>query len=142
MLIARPQLKASVMPPDVSRVEVRLNMSAKCLLLTLVLCLAVNAVAQQASSGGAGKLAGMVTDPVGVYVSGARVVIKGKRLKRELWSENDGTYSVDLPPGTYSVRVTHPGFVPVRKRVRITGEAITKLDVLFRLDPKNFVTVY
>jgi hypothetical protein len=97
----------------------------------------VNAVSQQLSSDGNGKLAGMVSDPVGLIVPGARVVIKGKRLRKELWSENDGTYLVDLPPGTYSVRVTHPGFVPVRRRVQITRDAVAKLDVGFHIDPKN-----
>ena len=117
-------------------------MLAKSLLLALVLCLTVNAVAQQAPSSGNGKLAGMVSDPVGVEVPSARIFIKGKRLKRELSPRDDGTYSIDLPPGTYSIRFTHPGFVPVRKRVRVTRDAVTKLDVGFRIDPKNSVTVY
>lgn len=114
----------------------------KSLLLVFVLCLTVNAAAQQAPSSGNGRLAGMVSDPLGVYVPGARVVIEGKRLKRKLWSGNDGTYTVELPAGTYSVRLAHPGFVSVRKRVRITRDAVTKLEVLFKLDPKNFATVY
>jgi hypothetical protein len=116
-------------------------MLAKTLLLALVICLTVNAVAQQAPSGGNGKLAGMLSDPIGV-VPGARIVIKGKGLKRELWSSDEGTYSVDLPPGTYSVRFTHPGYVPVRKRVRITRDEVTKLDVRFSPDMKKSATVY
>jgi hypothetical protein len=117
-------------------------MLAKALLLALVLCLTVTAVAQQAPSGGNGKLSGMVADPMGAEVPGASILIKGQRLRRELSPKDDGTYSVDLPPGTYSIRFTHPGFLPVRKRVRITRDTITKLDVRFRLDPKNFETVY
>jgi hypothetical protein len=131
-----------VMPLKVSCVRVRLKMSAKTLLLALVLCLTVTAVAKQSPSSGNGKLSGMVSDPLGVEVPSARIFIKGKRLKRELWPGDDGTYSVDLPPGTYNVRVTHPGFVPVRKRVRVARDVVTKLDVRFHIDPKKFVTVY
>ena len=117
-------------------------MLAKALSLALVLGLTVTAVAQQAPSGGHGRLAGMVADPLGVYVPSARIFIKGKRLERELSPKGDGTYSVDLPPGTYSVRFTHPGFLPARKRVRVTRGAVTKLDILFKLDLKYAETVY
>lgn len=117
-------------------------MSAKTLLLALVLCLTVTAVAKQAPSGGNGKLSGMVADPVGRCVPSASIFINGKRLRMELSPKDDGTYSVDLPPGIYSVRFTHPGLLPVRKRVRITRYAVTKLDVRFRLDPKYSTTVY
>ena len=117
-------------------------MSARSLSLALVCCLTVNALAQKAPSGGNGKLAGMVSDPLGVHVSGARIVVKGRRLKRELWSKADGTYSIDLPAGTYSVSFDQPGFLRVRKRVKIERGAVVKHDVVFRLDPKNFATVY
>ena len=117
-------------------------MLAKTLLLALVLCLTMTGVAKQSPSGGNGKLSGMVSDPLGIEVPSARILIKGKRLRRELSPKDDGTYSVDLPPGTYSVRFTHPGFLPVRKRVRITRDAVTELHVRFRLDPKNSETVY
>jgi hypothetical protein len=119
-----------------------INMLAKSLLLALVFCLTVNAVAQQTPSSGNGKLVGMVSDPLGAYVPYARIVIKGKRLKKELRSADDGTYSADLPPGTYSIRFSYPGFVSVHKRVRITREAITKLDILFHLDHKYIETVH
>jgi hypothetical protein len=117
-------------------------MLTKSLSLLLFFCLAVNAVARQAPSDGAGKLAGMTSDPLNVYVPNAHIIIKGGRLKKEIWSGNDGTYSVDLPPGIYSVRVVHPGFLPVRKRVRVTRGTLTKLDVVFHLNTKGSVTVY
>jgi hypothetical protein len=84
----------------------------------------------------------MVADPVCVYVPNATIIIKGKRLKRELSSANDGTYSIELPPGTYLILFQHAGFVSVRKRVSITRDAIMKLNVCFRIDPKNYTTVY
>src|SRR5262245_41075897 len=110
----------------------------KGLLLLLFCCLTINGVAQQTSSDGTAKLVGIVADPNCVYVPGANIIITGKRLKRELSSGDDGSYSVDLPPGTYLIR----GFVTVRKRVRITREAVTKLSVCFRLDNRYTTTVY
>lgn len=135
------RVNAGVRPLKVSCLVVRVNMLAKSLLLVLVLCLSVSAVAQQSPSSSNGKLEGRVSDPLGV-VPDARIIIKGKRLRRELSPQDDGTYSVRLPPGIYSVRFTHPGFLPVRKRVRITRDAVTRLDARFRPDPKYSTTVY
>ncbi len=131
-----------VRPLNVSCVRVKLIMLAKVLSVALFFCLTMNAVARQAPSGGTGKLVGMVSDTLGLYVPNASIIIKGKRMKRELLSGNDGTYSVDLPPGTYSVRFKPPGFLPVRKRVQITRDGVTKLDVVVHSDTRGSVTVY
>ena len=117
-------------------------MLTKSLSLVLSMCLTATAVAQQAPSAGTGRLAGMVSDPRDVYVPNARIIIRGKQMNRDVWSGDDGTYSVELAPGTYRVRFEHFGFATVRKRVRITRDAVTKLDVTFRLDPKYAGTVY
>ena len=132
----------SVMPLNVSCVKMRSDMLAKSLSLLLFFCLTVTAAAQQASSDATGKLAGMVSDPVGAYFPGVRIIIQGKRLKRELRSGDDGTYSVDLLPGTYKVHFEYPRCISVRQRVQITRGAVTKLDVVIQLDPKYTETVY
>src|SRR2546423_787615 len=119
-LNGRSPLMPGVMPLNVSCVKRRIITLAKSLLLVLLFCLTVNVMAQQAPPGGTGKLAGKTSDPLGVYVPNVRIVIKGKRLKKEVWSGNDGTYSVDLPPGKYSVRFEQPGFLPIRRRVQVT----------------------
>jgi hypothetical protein len=117
-------------------------MLAKSLSLLLFFCLTVNAAARQAPSGATGKLAGMVSDPVGADFPGVRIIIQGKRLKRKLWAGEDGTYSVDLLPGAYKVRFEYPRCLTVRQRVQITRGAVTKLDVVIQLDPKYMETVY
>ena len=106
-----------------------------CLLLTLYVTL--NAKVPQAPAA-PGKLTGMVLDPLKVYVPGATITIKGRRFRRELYSADDGSYSIDLPPGMYIVRIAHPGFLPFRKRVQIKSNDVANLDVIFRLNARLF----
>jgi hypothetical protein len=139
---SRRRVNSAVMPLSVSCVKVTSKLLSKPTLLVLLCCLTVNAVAAQTSSVGSGKLVGIIADPNCVYVPGASIIITGKRLKRELSSSKDGSYSVDLPPGTYLIRFQHVGFIAIRKRIQITREVATKLSVCFRLDPKYTTTVY
>ena len=106
-----------------------------CLLLALYVTL--NAKVPQASAA-PGKLSGMVLDPRKVYVSGATITIKGRRVRRQLYSADDGSYSIELPPGMYMVRIAHPGFLQFRKRVQIKSNDVANLDVIFRLNPRLF----
>jgi hypothetical protein len=81
----------------------------------------------------------MTSDPLGIYFPNVNIIIQGKRAKRHLRSGNDGTYSVDLLPGIYSVRFEYPACVSVRKRVQITRNVATKLNVV--IHPKRGVCV-
>jgi hypothetical protein len=106
-----------------------------CLLLALYV--AVHAKVPQAPAA-PGKLRGMVLDPQKIYVPGATITIKGRRVRRQLYSADDGSYSIELPPGMYIVRIAHPGFLPFRKRVQIKSNGVANLDVTFRLNPRLF----
>src|SRR5258708_26160049 len=75
---------------------------------------------------------GVVADPENAVIPGATVTFtpaSGKALITQ--SQSDGTYVLrNVPPGTYSVTVTIPGFASyVKQGVKITpGQAVT-LDV-------------
>ena len=101
-----------------------------CLLLALSVTL--NAKVPQ-SPATQGKLTGMVLDPAKVYVPGATVTVKGRRVRRELHSADDGSYSIELPSGIYIVRIAHVGFYPVRRRVRVQSNGVTTLAVALRV---------
>ena len=101
-----------------------------CLLLALSFTLNAN-VPQALPTHG--RLTGMVLDPAKVYVPGATVTVKGRRVRRELYSADDGSYSIELPSGIYNVRIAHMGFYPVRRRVRVQSNGVTTLEVALRV---------
>ena len=124
---------------DFAKMIIKKLVAIACLLLTLYVTL--NAKVPQAPAA-PGKLTGMVLDPAKLYVPGATIIIKGRRVRRELYSADDGSYSVELPPGTYIVRIAHPGFLPFRRRVQIKPNDVAKLDVIFRLNPRLFAKTW
>ena len=65
-----------------------------------------------------GGMQGTVKDPSGAVVARATVVLSGTTLvgKKELITDSSGYYRfANLPPGTYSVTVTAPGFETLKR---------------------------
>jgi uncharacterized membrane protein len=93
--------------------------------------LASGGLAVQAQS--AGKLKGKVLDNRGTPIIHTRIVIRNTQ-KRSMVAANDytGEYEVDLPPGTYTVKIeARPGFGKfIRKRVVVRAGKITILDIV------------
>lgn len=62
-------------------------------------------------------ITGVVTDPAGAAVAGARVVVRHVETNttREWATGESGEYTIpNLPPGVYELRVEQPGFRPYR----------------------------
>jgi outer membrane receptor protein involved in Fe transport len=88
-------------------------------LLLLVLAVALVQARALAAQTIGGSLQGVVTDPSGASVPGARVVITSvdTGAARELTTDDGGRYHVPLlPPGEYEIRVTARGFRPLVQR--------------------------
>lgn len=82
------------------------------LFLLLVLSASVCGYAQNAN----GRITGVVTDPQGAVIPGARVTVTNVSTNetRQTTTAADGAYQVlDLPIGNYSVTVEHEGFTKV-----------------------------
>jgi hypothetical protein len=85
---------------------------------------------------GNGNIVGIVTDPSGAVVSGAKITVteKSKGVSTVRTSDSKGSYtSGALIPGNYTVRIEAPGFktteVPVTVQVDNTANGNVKLEV-------------
>ncbi len=80
--------------------------------LTLGLLLVVLAIPAMAQID-IGSLSGVVTDPQGGVITGAQVTLveTSTHTTHTTVTNTDGVYTVlSLPPGTYDLTITHPGF--------------------------------
>ena len=78
------------------------------------------------------ELSGTVTDPTGAVVAGAQIVITSAatNAQRSTLTNDAGIYIAPaLQPGTYSVRITKPGF-----RAAQRGDILLQVSQTARLD--------
>ena len=68
------------------------------------------------SAQGAGSIRGTITDPSAASVPNADVHVTGNGQTRDAKTDSKGAYSVSLPAGQYTVRITAPGFVTTTKQ--------------------------
>src|SRR5271168_5005465 len=94
------------------------TMKNKCFVLSLVLALcglfSLSTLAQETTGG----LQGVVKDPSGALVPGAKVVVTGASLvgSKEVETDGSGYYRfINLPPGTYTLTVSAKGFSTVKR---------------------------
>src|SRR5579864_8686602 len=93
-------------------------MKNKWFMLSLVLALcglfSLATLAQETTGG----LQGVVKDPSGAVVPGAKVVLTGSNLVGSKETETDGSgyyRFANLPPGNYTLTVTSKGFSTVKR---------------------------
>jgi hypothetical protein len=80
-----------------------------------------------------GEIDGNVTDPTQSAIGGARVVATNieTNVKRETVTNSTGGYTLpDLPPGTYTVSITAPGFQSYNQTgITVSPNAVRRSDV-------------
>jgi hypothetical protein len=76
-----------------------------------------------------GKLAAMIVDPNDARISGAKILIVGKHETREVASDDEGFFQVDLKQGRYSVTVTANGFRTARRNIFVKSNTVLALNV-------------
>jgi hypothetical protein len=88
-----------------------------------------------------GQISGAVTDSSGSVVPNAAVVITdvARGVSRALTTDSAGLYSApSLVPGTYTVRVTAPGFNPIERRdVAVGVGQIIRIDLSLEPGTQN-----
>ena len=90
-----------------------------------------------------GKLTGVVHDATNAGIPGATVAATSQSTKddRTATTSADGSYSLSLPPGTYTVTITLPGFRRVTQTVDITAGGSRQLDATLEAALTEEVTV-
>jgi len=79
---------------------------------------------------GVGTIKITVKDPSAAVVPGAAIHVTGAGQTRDDKTDGQGAYTVSLPPGQYTVRVTAPGFVTTtQQNVAVTSGQASPLDI-------------
>jgi hypothetical protein len=60
---------------------------------------------------GPGSIRGQITDPSASVIPNAAIHVTGGGQTRDEKTDNTGRYTIAIPPGQYTVRITAPGFV-------------------------------
>ncbi len=94
--------------------------------LLLLLCAAV---ISQAQTKGLGKIAGRIVDPDGAVISGATILISSGTFKKTVMTDQEGAFTVSLPPDKYVLDVEAPGFSPVRRQLQLLDGASQLLEL-------------
>src|SRR5262245_52292332 len=76
-----------------------------------------------------GQITGVVRDASGLVLPGATVTATNQATKasRTATTGNDGSFSLSVPPGSYSVTVAVSGFQGVTQVVEVTAGASKQL---------------
>lgn len=101
------------------------------------ICLLLCSLTVAFGQAGRGSISGLVSDPSGAIVPGAKVIAKDQATGVELSTVSTaaGLYSfISLTPGTYQVRVSATGFeTTVQKNIRVTVDQVSTINVTLKL---------
>ncbi len=78
---------------------------------------------------GVGSIKLTVKDPSASVVPNAAVHVTGAGQTRDDKTDGQGSYTVSLPPGQYTVRITAPGFITATQNATVTGGQASPLDI-------------
>lgn len=101
------------------------------LICVSLLFLQASSIAESASSKRPiGKIEGVIVDPYDARIVKASVKVKGKRIKREIVSDGEGRFQIELPVGIYQITIYSPGFGIFQQRnVKVLANSTTALNI-------------
>jgi hypothetical protein len=90
--------------------------------------------ASVAPAQGLGSIHGTVTDPSASSIPNAAVHVTGGGQTRDEKTDNSGRFTVAIPPGQYTIRITAPGFVTsTQTNVTVNGGQSAAVDVTLQI---------
>ena len=104
-----------------------------------LVCLAVFTLSLNVVQAAGGRIEGRVTDPKGATVAGAAITATDPLNNQNFSATTDqlGHYKIEgLPPGTYSITVSAPGFSDAhRDGIKVEEGSVASLDVKLEIAP-------
>jgi uncharacterized membrane protein len=104
-----------------------------------VLRVALIAVVMLAGQDGGGQktgISGILFDRNQARIAGAVIRIENGDLRRRLRSDYEGKFELELPAGTYDIRVEQPGFKPLTlSAIRVNEGVIERLHLMLEVAP-------
>jgi hypothetical protein len=90
---------------------------------------------------GSASLHGIVVIASGSPIPGASIAVEGKGGAQGATTDINGEFNVSgLNPGTYSVKITAPGFDAFEVEVSVSGNLVQEVDAVLRFTPKPVET--
>ena len=108
-------------------------------IILVVACLSC-ATSLAQSSGGAGTIEGVVTDPTGAVIAAATLEIQNAvtGFKRQTATDDTGTFRfTNIPPNPYHLHVFAPGFKEVHQDVTVRSSVPVNLKIPLEIKPVN-----
>jgi TonB family protein len=109
---------SAMLNPSINRRN--LSRGAKTLVTLAAVCVLIPLAALRLPAQSAGKFSGIISDPSGMPVANATVILDNHKANgiQMTTSDAEGKYSfAGLPAGEYEVRVTKPGFAEFRATI-------------------------
>ncbi|HEX8639139.1 MAG TPA: carboxypeptidase-like regulatory domain-containing protein, partial [Pyrinomonadaceae bacterium] len=81
-------------------------------------------------------ISGVVKDPNGAVIAGARIFLSGSRGRpqQSAVTDENGVFGfANLPPDNYEIRVSAEGFASQAKPVQVTADAISNLEFVLQI---------
>jgi hypothetical protein len=76
------------------------------------------------------KIAGIVLDPQPARITQAKILVVGKRDKKEFVTDDEGFFQGNLQPGWYTITVSHYGFRSRKFRLFLKPDIVTPVNVI------------
>ncbi|MDQ3818593.1 MAG: carboxypeptidase-like regulatory domain-containing protein [Acidobacteriota bacterium] len=101
----------------------------------LVLLLQTIPTAQaESSKRQTGRVEGVVTDRFGEHVTKATIKVEGKRIRKEIVSDEAGRFQTVLPEGLYRITVYSPGFESFKSdEVKVRADSTTTINFALKV---------
>jgi len=101
------------------------------------ICLLITYCSTAVAQAGRGSISGLVTDPSGAIIPGARIIAQSQAtgLKLSTVSTPEGLYSfISLAPGAYQVTATAKGFQTlVSKNISVSVDQVTSVNLALKV---------